>query len=122
MNKIREKFARPLSNAIILIVDDEEINRTIIVEMLSPLYRVLTASSGEDAIAACLQTKPDMVLMDVMMPGMSGLETCRQILTHEDIAYTPIIFITGLQAQEEQNKCWEAGEWILSTNLSDKKN
>jgi diguanylate cyclase (GGDEF)-like protein len=109
MNKIREKFARPLSNALILIVDDEEINRTIVVEMLNPFYRVLTASSGEDAIAACLQFKPDMVLMDVMMHGMSGLEACRQILTHEDIAYTPIIFITGLQAQEEQNKCWEAG-------------
>ncbi len=66
--------------ATILVVDDErEIVRALQRSLIAHDYKVYTAASGEEAVALVSQYRPDLLLLDLMLPGMSGLEVCRQI-------------------------------------------
>lgn len=103
------KYSRSLSDAHILIVDDEEINCEIMKSMLGDFYQVSTVSSGEAAIEFCSKQKPDLILLDVMLGGMSGIDSCRALKSTEETLQIPIIFITGLDKEEQQNACWDAG-------------
>lgn len=99
-----------LSSAHILIVDDEAINRTIVSENLNSLYRVSEASSGEEALEMCLASPPDLVLLDVVMDGMSGLQLCQILKQHELTDHVPVIFLTAMAGEQaEENRCWDAG-------------
>lgn len=109
MKRLKEKFKRPISDARILIVDDEPINCEIMQHMLGELYQVSSVNSGEEAINICLSKQPDLILLDVMMSGMNGLETCRMIKENEDTQNIPIIFITGIQDEQQEADCWDAG-------------
>jgi class 3 adenylate cyclase len=80
----------------ILVVDDNEINRDIIVARLAPHgYELLQAADGEEALAAVTQHRPDLVLLDVMMPHLDGLEACRRLKSNGDLAFLPIILVTA---------------------------
>lgn len=73
----------------ILVVDDEtEIVRALQRSLAAHGYNVLTAGSGEEAVVITSQQKPDLVLLDLMLPGMSGLEVCRRVRT---VSNVPII-------------------------------
>jgi diguanylate cyclase (GGDEF)-like protein len=109
MKKIKARYKRLISDARILIVDDEPINCEIMQHMLGELYQVSSVHSGQDAIDACLSQKPDLILLDVVMKGMDGLETCRLIKGNEEIQHIPIIFITGVQDEQQEADCWDAG-------------
>lgn len=93
----------------LLVVDDQPVNIHIIHQALIADYDVFAATSGEQALAFCQKTPPDMVLLDVMMPGMSGLEVCRWLKQNPDTQNIPVIFITAHQHPEEENICWAAG-------------
>lgn len=110
MEKIKARYTRPISDGRILIVDDEPINCEIMEHMLGSLYQVSSVYSGEEAIAVChSDNRPDLVLLDIMMGGMSGIETCRAIKTNDYTANIPIIFITAVQDEQQQTACWDAG-------------
>jgi diguanylate cyclase (GGDEF)-like protein len=94
--------------AVILVVDDEPINIQVMYQILANDYKILMATSGKQAIKVCCDSMPDLVLMDVMMPEQDGLATCRQMKSIESIADIPVIFVTGVQ-QEEEDACWHAG-------------
>lgn len=94
---------------VILVVDDQPINIQLVYQLLGKTYKVLMATSGKQAIKVCQDSLPDLVLMDVMMPEQDGLETCRQMKLLENIADIPVIFVTGVQQQEEEDACWLAG-------------
>jgi class 3 adenylate cyclase len=80
----------------ILVVDDNEINRDIIVARLAPHgYELLQAADGEEALAAVTQHRPDLVLLDVMMPHLDGLEACRRLKSNGELAFLPIILVTA---------------------------
>lgn len=80
-------------NATILIVDDSPENLMVLTELLSPHYRVLAAQSGEKCLRiVSADPKPDLILLDVMMPGMDGWEVCRKIRANNK---TPIIMLTA---------------------------
>ncbi|MFA3791541.1 diguanylate cyclase domain-containing protein [Aliiglaciecola sp. SL4] len=98
-----------LQEGLVLIVDDEPINAMVIADLLSNLYRIKVVHSGEDALAFCREQTPDLILLDVMMPGISGLETCRAIKRNQNLQHVPVIFITSVKSQNDENKCWEAG-------------
>ncbi|MEO1299759.1 MAG: response regulator, partial [Cyanobacteria bacterium J06636_16] len=86
-----------LDSAQILVVDDTPANLEIITETLAAVgYKVSTAISGERALKRLQTYLPDLILLDVMMPGIDGFETCRQIKSNPDIPAIPIIFITAL--------------------------
>lgn len=93
----------------ILVVDDEIINIEVIGEILDSEYEIIFATKGTDAIQVARNAQPDLILLDVMMPGMDGYEVCSQLKTDAATATIPIIFITGLNAVEQEVRGLEAG-------------
>jgi adenylate cyclase len=80
----------------ILIVDDNEANRDILEARLKAHgYELLEAADGEEALAAVRQDHPDLILLDVMMPKLDGLEVCRRIKGDATLPFTPIILVTS---------------------------
>ena len=94
----------------ILAVDDQQMNLSILEDYLSPLgYKVIKALSGEEALEELALAKPDIVLLDIIMPQMDGYEVCRRIRVipdHEDI---PIVMITALEGTENLVKALDCG-------------
>ncbi|MBI2381679.1 MAG: diguanylate cyclase [Gammaproteobacteria bacterium] len=85
-----------LQGARILIVDDTPVNIDLLVKILEPEgYRLYFATSGERALEICAQVEPDLVLLDVMMPGMDGFETCCRLRESHGQDLLPIIFVTA---------------------------
>lgn len=63
--------------------------------MESAGYQVVTAENGEDALRLCSEEKPDLVLLDIMLPGIDGLEVCRRLKSQKETMLIPIIMITA---------------------------
>jgi response regulator RpfG family c-di-GMP phosphodiesterase len=93
----------------ILAVDDEYINTQLIKSSLREDYDILTAVSGYEAIDLLKQYMPDLILLDVMMPDMSGFEVCKIIKADPALADIPVIFLTALDSQEGQLQGLELG-------------
>ena len=94
----------------ILVVDDTPANLEVITETLSSVgYIIATAISGDRALKRLQNYLPDLILLDVQMPGIDGFETCRQIKTNPDTANIPIIFITALSDTENIVKGFSLG-------------
>ena len=94
----------------ILIVDDIPANLGVLVNYLEEnRFRVLVARDGEEALERCLLVQPDLVLLDVMMPGIDGLETCRRLKQDGATAPIPVIFMTALTDSENVVAAFEAG-------------
>ena len=93
----------------VLVVDDEPINIQLVYEILKENHQVLMATSGLQAIEMCKKSAPDLVLMDVQMPELSGLETCRIMKKITELTDIPIIFLTGMQKQLDEDACWNVG-------------
>lgn len=80
----------------ILIVDDNETNRDILATRLAPQgYELLQAADGEQALAVARETLPDLILLDVMMPKIDGIEVCRQLKADKSLPFMPIILVTA---------------------------
>jgi adenylate cyclase len=94
----------------ILAVDDQQENRELVARNLSRSgHIVITAASGEEALRALEQSDVDVVLLDLMMPGMDGREVLRRIKEHPDWRATPVIVISGSQDMDGIIECIEAG-------------
>jgi len=94
---------------IVLIVDDEKTIRDTLAALLSENYLLYFAENGMDGLAMAVQTLPDIILLDVMMPYMDGIETCRRIRATEPLAEVPIIMITALDDRESRLQGLRAG-------------
>lgn len=104
ISKLQEK------SPTVLIVDDNSNNVKIIALALQPLnFKLVIATSGKTAIEMVEKTRPDLVLLDVMMPGMDGYETCRIIKSKEENTNLPVIFLTALTDKENTLKGFENG-------------
>jgi class 3 adenylate cyclase/CheY-like chemotaxis protein len=87
---------------VVLVVDDQAPNIRLLDAVLSPRgYRVLTATSGEQALTILREEQPHIVLLDIMMPGMDGYEVCRRIREHPATAFLPVVMITASDTQEK---------------------
>ncbi len=95
--------------ALILCVDDEPVNLTIMEELLQDNYVLNTAKSGEGCLEQVAVQMPDLILLDVNMPNMDGLETCKQLRSDPETSEIPIIFVSALASQEELMAGYEAG-------------
>jgi adenylate cyclase len=90
-----------IGEATLLVVDDVPQNTRLLDAVLSPRgYRVLTAGSGEDALRVLGEQRPDLVLLDVLMPGLDGYQVCRRIRQDPDTAFLPVVMITASGNQE----------------------
>ncbi len=89
----------------LLIVDDEPANLSILTSLLKPEFKVRAANSGRDALLAVVaEPKPDLVLLDVMMPEMDGYEVLALLLGDPATKDIPVIFLTALNAEEEEER------------------
>lgn len=95
--------------ATILIVDDEASNRKLIRSYLQPEYDILEAEDAPEALRALESAKIDLILLDVLMPGMSGFEACRLFKEKAGSRFLPVLLITALSNQEDRNAGLEAG-------------
>ena len=94
----------------VLVVDDVRPNLKLLETRLSIEYfEVLTATNGPDAIAICETGGCDLVLLDVMMPGMDGFEVCRRLRAASETAHLPIILVTALDRPADRVRGLEAG-------------
>jgi len=88
----------------ILITDDEKTNLDILGSILSPLYNLLISRSGLRTLELAKEHKPDLILLDVLMPEMSGFEVISKLKESEATNNIPVIFITGLTSTEDEEK------------------
>jgi putative two-component system response regulator len=96
-------MAISFENKKILIVDDVSINRKILNAKLSKNYKIIQAENGHEAInIAFSENKPDLILLDVLMPGMSGYEVCKILKNNKETKDIPIIFLTTLDEKDEE--------------------
>jgi len=95
---------------VILVVDDSSANLTMLTDYLEDSgFSTLTASNGKDALQQALQKHPDLILLDVVMPGLDGFETCRQLKAQQVLQEIPVIFMTALSSTEDKIKGFQAG-------------
>lgn len=88
---------------VILVVDDEPINIVVLSDLLKTQYRVLVATNGEQALLrAHADPKPDLILLDIMMPGMSGLEVCQALKEDPETQEIPIIFVSAMSEEMDE--------------------
>lgn len=90
-------------------LNDEPVNSLVFETLLGGLVRTATVTSGEEALAFCKANSPDLVLLDLMMPGIGGLEACRLLKADTKLAQIPVIFVTSQSSDSTQNECWKAG-------------
>lgn len=94
----------------ILVVDDVVTNVQLLAQALEPAgYEILVAQNGRDALRIAERAQPGLILMDVMMPGLDGVATCRLLKQNPELADIPVIFITALDERESVVKGFTAG-------------
>lgn len=94
------EFSKPT----VLVVDDEPLLRMYLSALLEDVSTVIEAESGEEAIERAETDKPDLILLDVEMPGISGYETCERMKSHDSVKSIPVIFITGREDAEDEER------------------
>jgi two-component system cell cycle response regulator DivK len=97
----------------ILVVEDQEDNRQIIRDMLTFIdYEIVEAESGEEALAAVAKQRPDLILMDIQLPGMDGYETTRRIKADPALQSITIIAVTSYALSGEEARAAGCDEYI----------
>jgi phosphoserine phosphatase RsbU/P len=100
----------PSAQKLILIVDDTPLNIGVISGALKDSYKTKVATNGEKALAlASAEEKPDLILLDIMMPGMDGYEVCSRLKADPATAEIPVIFLTGQTSAEDETRGFEVG-------------
>ena len=94
----------------ILVVEDQEDNRKIMRDLLTASgFELIEAETGEDGVAAASREKPDLILMDIQLPGLDGYEATRRIRSDPELKQTPIIAVTSYALSGDDKKALEAG-------------
>ena len=94
----------------VLVVDDTPENIRVLTAILGPSYRVKAATSGEKALQMCAADPlPDLVLLDVVMPGIDGWEVCRRLKADVRTAGVPVIFVSGTAGEGERSRARSLG-------------
>jgi two-component system, sensor histidine kinase and response regulator len=93
----------------LLVVDDHPLNVLVLYHALRAEYRVLRASNGVEALHVCRSQRPDLVLLDVMMPDMDGFEVCRQLKNDPATRNIPVIFVTAHEDSSKETQGLELG-------------
>jgi CheY-like chemotaxis protein len=101
----------------VLIVDDERKNRELLEVMLAPEGLLLqTAASGEEALAMVARERPDLILLDIMMPGMDGYQVAASIKGDAATSNIPVIMVTALEERDARMRGLQAGVEEFLTN------
>ena len=93
----------------ILVVEDVEFNRDLIVQLLEDEYEILTAANGAEGIEVALRERPDLILMDLSLPVMDGWEATRRIKAHEALRGIPIIALSAHAMKGDEDRARQIG-------------
>jgi putative two-component system response regulator len=94
----------------ILIIDDDPLNLKFLTNRLSlEGYDTISAVNGEEGLQKSLREKPDLILLDIIMPGMSGFDVCDQLKALPETRSIPVLFITSLSSPEDRKRGLEVG-------------
>jgi len=100
----------PTPRSKILVVDDTEPNLRLLRALLTGAgYEVVTASCGVEGVAAAARENPDLILLDIMMPDITGFEVCQRLRAAPDTRQTPIVFLTALHEMEDHMRAVDVG-------------
>jgi sigma-B regulation protein RsbU (phosphoserine phosphatase) len=100
---------KKLSECRVLLVDDAKANLDILVEGLKSDHKLSLALNGETALQIAARTPPDLVLLDIVMPGLDGYEVCRRLRQMPETAEVPIMFLSSLEEVQNKTRGFEAG-------------
>lgn len=106
---MNRKEIKPYAECNVLIVDDEPMSRMLLESILESVFTCATAESGEEAISYCEANLPDLVLLDMNMPDINGLDVCTALKASPETNHIPVIFVTSTMDIESENACWEVG-------------
>lgn len=109
MSSLRLHPLLPAARPSILVVDDQPSNLSVIVELLKGEYRVQAARSAERGLELAQRSRPDLILLDVMMPDVDGYEACRRLKADARTAGIPVIFLTALDSDQSEAQGLELG-------------
>lgn len=93
----------------LLLVDDEPVNLRVLKQLLADHYQLVFAKDGEQALRLAKEQSPDLILMDVMMPGMTGFDTCKALKADVTTASIPVIFVTALTEEHDETEGFNVG-------------
>lgn len=93
----------------LLLVDDEPVNLRVLRQLLGNDYELVFAKNGEEAIRLANEQLPDLILLDVMMPGMTGFDVCRALKQSDDTRHIPVIFVTALSDENDEAEGFNVG-------------
>lgn len=96
-------------NPVLLLVDDEPTNLRVLRTVLQDQYRLLFAKSGEEALQLIAQEHPDLILLDVMMPGLTGFDVCTRLKADATTKAIPVIFVTALKDEIDEARGFAVG-------------
>lgn len=99
----------------LLCVEDEELNRKLLVQLLEEDYRLVLAANGYEAIAKAISEEPDLILMDLRLPVLNGWEATRRIKQNGNLSHIPIIAVTahGMEGDEEKARAAGCDDFLL---------
>lgn len=100
---------RKNGKSVILLVEDNEDLRFYLKDNLNAYFTVLEASNGVKGLQATIEAHPDIVVSDIVMPGINGMELCRKIRSNETVSRTPVILLTAKSSEEQKVEGYEAG-------------
>lgn len=108
-------------SARILVIDDLEANRRLLeAKLTADYYEVITATRGEEGVQRAKREKLDLILLDVMMPGIDGFETCRRLKAQAETRHVPVIIVTALDDRDSKVRALQAGaEDFLTKPIDD---
>ncbi|MFD1009127.1 diguanylate cyclase domain-containing protein [Oceanisphaera ostreae] len=109
LEQLLASFPHPVGPLRILIVDDQPVNIRVLHQVFRGEFEVLMATSGEQAISLCQELRPDIVLLDVVMPGLSGHDVCRRLKADPDTRDIPVIFVTSQNQDGDEALGFEIG-------------
>lgn len=98
-----------MKRSTVLIVDDESYIREFLAQILSEHFRIAFAKNGDEAIETAKSVQPDIVVLDVLMPGQDGIEICKMLREQKESALIPIIMLTAVNEPELRIKAFNAG-------------
>jgi PleD family two-component response regulator len=100
---------KDLSSCRILVVDDVKANVDVLVEALKGDYKLSVALDGESALRSVSRTAPDLILLDIMMPGIDGYEVCRRLRASAATREIPVMFLSSLEDVADKTRGFEVG-------------
>jgi putative two-component system response regulator len=97
------------SRPTLLVVDDEPLNLQVLRQILQQDYQLIFARDGEKALTLAQSERPQLILLDIMMPGLTGLEACQRLKQNPDTQNIPVIFVTALADDRDETEGFAAG-------------